>query len=316
MTSRPSAIRFPVVPIVVCLAGVVVATGMPYVGLPLCAAALAAMAFDGRALTAVLTASAAAGAVSFVGGIPAAIAVTPALAAILVAASSLRERPAVRTTAVLALVLTVGFVAADVFTARMKGMAFTAFINDSTAEAAAAASMLAGSEAIAEQVSALAEFLARTWPADYAVTGIISAVGIVTAIGWASRRTGASIQRLPRLDSFDLSPWVLVAPTAALVLLALGRMNTPAIVTTLGLNLLLIVRPLFVWQGLAVTADWVRRKNMAPLGQVLVYAVVGLAEILFLGLAMIGLIDLRANLRKIARSDEAPDEAAGPASGI
>ncbi|MDZ4063697.1 MAG: DUF2232 domain-containing protein, partial [Coriobacteriia bacterium] len=202
------------------------------------------------------------------------------------------------------------------FAARMTGVAFTQSITESTARAASAAAVLAGSEVVAEQVSALAEFLARTWPADYAVTGIISAVGIVTAIGWASRRVGVSTQRLPRLDSFDLSPWVLVAPTAALVLLAVGRMDTPAIVTTLGLNVLLIVRPLFVWQGLAVTADWMRRRNVAPLGRVFVYGVAAIIELLFLGLAMIGLIDLRANLRKIARSDEAAGEASGPASGI
>lgn len=314
--SRSSAVQLPMAPIVVCLVAVVLAPDMPYVGLPLAAAALAAMAFNGRGVTAVLTASAAAGVVAFLGGIPAAVVVTPALAAILVTASMLRERSAARTTVGLAVVLTAVFVMADVLAARLTGMAFKAFITESTAQAAAAAAALAGTGAVTEQVKEIAQFLARTWPADYVVTGIVSAVGVVTAIGWASHRVGVATHRLPRLDSVDLSPYVLLAPTVALVLMAVGRMNTPALVTTLGLNLLLIARPLFVWQGLAVTADLLRRRNVALVGRVFVYGAAAFFELLFLGLSIIGLLDLRVNFRKLVRYDEHTDDTQSPTSSI
>ncbi|MDF1541997.1 MAG: DUF2232 domain-containing protein [Anaerosomatales bacterium] len=281
---------------------------LPAIGFPMAAAGLAGLVYRGRVTLAALAGGMAVAFGTFMAPYDAALLV-PAFVALLFAIGGMQRRTALANVTLLTAAIAAGSLASAVLYAWLQGTTFLAITLESAQSAVAVfveAAGGAGADGMLFGVDAevLADTMFRLWPVDYFASALLAAVLSVAVAGWAASRTGATVQRLPRLDAVDLSLHVLWPFIGAFVFLAAGRvMSDGTTATTVGLNLLLGTRLLLLAQGLGVVAAFYRRIGLGRVARGLGYVLLVLADSVMPLVSIVGLIDFWANFRKLPRED-------------
>jgi hypothetical protein len=130
--------------------------------------------------------------------------------------------------------------------------------------------------------------------------GMLLAIPLVSRLG---RSLGVEVSRYPVLADVDLSFHLVWPAIAALALMAAGTFQGHAqgTVYVAGLSLLMIVFPVLVLQGFGLVAALYRRLGIGRIMRTLGYVLLVLSTWLLVFLAVLGLVDLFVNFRKIAR---------------
>jgi len=296
-----------------CLAGAVVAPVLPMVGFPLCALALARLAYRGRAVPAAVIAGVA---VAFAALLRPSDAVLlgPGLIAVLVAAGQVRRSRALTVSILLVPALALSFAMGEFANAWLMGLTYREYVAQIAVVVEPAMAGLSAAGAVTGE--ALVDSIVRFAPSGYVVLAVVTAVPTMLVIGRAGARTGTEVNRLPSLDRVDLSPHILWLPILALLGMAAGRFtgDPEGLVATVGLNLLLVARIALFVQGLAVVSSWLRTMGVGRTGRVFAYGAAFLADSATWVVSLMGLVDFWVNLRKIDRGDsgepETPDSVA------
>jgi len=282
-----------------CLGGAILAVPLPFVGLPMVAAALAGLIYTGQMIAAIVLATLSSALVGSMGA-ASAFAIVPAMTALLFAVVALRRQDPYVVVVWLASVLAISFAARDLAFAWLAGQTYGEFIAEMTTvttEALAAAGVqgLVAADA--------ADIMTRFAPVGYLMTGVVSAIPVVLAISWAARRTGVQLKGSPGIANLDFSPHVLWPLVLAVALGAAGRIWNvgDGMLTDLGWNLLLATKFILFVQGFAVVAFFLKPMNIGRGGLffvgVLAFIIDGPTWIV----SIAGLLDFWLNFRKLNR---------------
>ncbi len=156
-------------------------------------------------------------------------------------------------------------------------------------------------EDLATILEGLRSFVQRAWPALFA----ISLIGLVwlnlLTSHWLLTRKGLS--PWPEFRQWRLPDHFVVVTALTLLLLMLGI--DP--LATIGLNGMLILGMLYFMQGLGVMSFLMAHWNLPPLLRGACYALILLQGYGMLLLALLGMAEVRLNLRrKLSRADNGP----------
>ena len=154
----------------------------------------------------------------------------------------------------------------------------------------------------------LLQEIALIWPAFVFYLMGLCALITVPLVSIVGRRLDVDVRRFTPLAELDAS-FHLVWPTiAGLALLAAGTFlqHGRGWMVAVGLNALLIVRPVLVAQGLGDFAALYRRLSLGRIARGIGYASLLLAESIVPSTSVLGLVDLFFNLRRLPRVGVTP----------
>ena len=290
---------------VACAGGVVICPQLPYVGLPVVAAAAAGLGYRGRAAAGVV--AVALGVVVVASVMPtAAIFAAPAAAMVLLSIRLLRRHSAQLTAAVLTLAFAASALAADVVSARLLGESLTESLRADTVAITERLTQAlgAGGAGLADQLAGVREVIVALWPAFYVQSAIVGAVLVVAAIAWAAGRSGEDVA-VPTVRELDLSVhvlWLLVVGLVALAATAVaGLGDYEQAVRAVGLNALYIARALFFLQGIAVFSALFDVPRTGYGKMVALFIVLYMVDLVLLVVSLAGMLDFWANFRRLPR---------------
>ena len=286
----------------------------PAIGLPLAAAALAALVYGGR--------TAYAYAASVVGGLLTGLAGHATLYVVvlpLVGVSGSAINSGAFTALTIASLMLVGpgtvvlmrsgspYRAVGLVIAGLSVMQMVTLWVFASAEGLTVAGFVGG--AIEEMVAQAGVFgemqdaLASSWPALMVSMNGLAAILSVALVGRAGAMRGAAVRPLPPLAKLDLDPWLTVMPIAAIALLAASRLPVAQAGTagTVGLNVLIVARWVFFLQGVAVFAGLYERAGFPRFTRAAGYALLGVTEALVPLVSLTGLADVWLNMRRLPR---------------
>jgi len=172
--------------------------------------------------------------------------------------------------------------------------------------AALKSASVADPAAMKTQLDAMIEQMRLGWPYNAVYTmgiGALLSVRVTTAV---ARSADVTVNRYPQLADTDLS-FHLVWPTiAGLGLLAAGLAwgGGKGLFYEIGFNVLMVVRPALVLQGLALFSSLYRRMNAGRLWTVVGFTLLIMTEFAIPSLSILGAVDLFANLRKLPRRSD------------
>jgi hypothetical protein len=289
----------------------------PYnLGVPLCAMALAWLAYRRGMSMSVGVAIGATAALAAVSG-KAGLFEGPLLMLVLLvagpwAAGAMRTRSPWRVVTVLAVVTMASMVAAIAIDQALAGSTLLAFINGmakQTAEEITRQAGSLGSGGLALDVREIQTMMVQVLPSVFALMSCVAALLAVYGVGWVARRNGNEVRALPPLERMDLSFHLTWVVAAGLLSLAAARFagGSSGAFAALGWNLMVLVRGALFLQGLAVFAGLYRKAGIGRFGRVLGYVFLGITEtvtpvLVPIGLVSIaGLVDLWVNIRKLPR---------------
>jgi len=167
---------------------------------------------------------------------------------------------------------------------------------------------------VADPVAFKADLAARiaemtmSWPSLIVYSMGVGMLLAVPLVSRAGRSLGHQVNSYPALADADLS-FDLIWPTiVGLALLAAGTFwgAGRGVVFTIGLNVLMLVRPALALQGLSVFAALYRKIGVGRFMRTGGFALLGLTEVLLPSVSVLGVIDLFLNLRKNPRGAGAP----------
>lgn len=307
MTPTPADTRNAALLSVAAIAAGFLVPALPYVGIPLAGFALGWIAYRFGPGPSVALALASSVLVAALGPTVIGVARLDALfvAAVLLAvgpgtAWALRRYSAYTVVAVGALVVAGAFLLAPLGAQTLKDSLSTW---SRILELLAASGSVADPAALRENTGALLTQMKASWPATTVYTMGLSVVLSVPLVSRTARSLGAEVNRYPALAETDLT-FHLVWPTiAGLGLLAAGTFwgHGQGVAYVVGLNLLMIVRPALVLQGLGVFAGLYRRIGVGKVMRIVGFVLIGITEMLVPSVSVLGLIDLFLNVRKVAR---------------
>lgn len=312
MPLSPADIRNAALLSVATFAAGFVALAVPYVGLPLAAFALGWITYRFGAVPATVLALGTAACVAVFG--PSVLGTTVADGAFVgvallavgpIAAQALRRYPAVNVAAGAALAITLAFLVAPIGADTLK-ISLEAW-RQILAGLAASGSVSDPATIRATTVTLLAQ-MSATWPATTFYTmGIGTAIG-VSLTGRAGRSLGVEVRRYGSLADMDLTFHVVWPAIVGLALTAAGSLwhQAPALVGTIGENVLMFVRPFLFLQGAAVFASLYRRMGAGRITKTIGLVLLFLTESFVPSVSVLGVVDLFANLRKLPRPHSAP----------
>lgn len=315
MTPSGKDIRDAVLAALAAGAGALVTPGLPFLGVPLAAVSLGWMTYRFGALAATIVACALGVAAAAVGRWPVALLVLPALlAAGPGAVWALKRWSALRVVAVLTLVLFAGAMAMDAATAAVAG---TDLISAYRAEAASNGTLLLQSiqrsgntdagtaKELADQFTAMS---LQLLPTVYLYLTGLAALIAVPQVSRIGKALGEDASALPELAVLDLTPHLVWPAIAGLGLLALAAYLRQPLgwAQAIGMNLLLMVRPLLFFQGLGDFAALYRKVGVTKTARGFGYAFLVFTEIVVPSVSVLGLVDLFANVRKLPRGGSGP----------
>jgi hypothetical protein len=295
---------------VACGAGALVAPLLPYIGLPVAAAAAAGLMYRKRLVVAILAAVLGVAASEII--VPgSAVFAVPAVAAAIAAAWLLRHRSAQFVGLGLSIVVAASAVAADALSARLAGSTLVAGIEEQATVLTNSLKQAlgAGASALSAQLATLRSIYVTLWPSFYVQTGVLIAVFVIAAIAWAAKKSGTDVQ-VPAAKKLDLSVHTLWPLVIGLVSLAAGQflgVYTTAL-RALGFNALYVARALFFLQGVAVFSALFDVPKSGRGKMVALYATLWIFDQFLLIVSLVGLLDFWANFRRLHR-----DGAAEPA---
>lgn len=168
-------------------------------------------------------------------------------------------------------------------------------------------------ETVKEQVQVVEDTFVRLWPAILTLVAALTAllsVGVVISI---AGRAGVEVASVPRLDEVDVSPHVVWGLIVAVALLAGDKFSggwNGQLLGDVGENLLIVVRWVLFVQGVAVFAGLYRKAGFTRLSRGIGYVVLGFTEMLLPLVSLTGLADIWLNIRKLPR-DGTVAEASG-----
>ncbi len=289
--------------------GTALAPVIAFVGLPIAAAGIAALAYRGHIA---LAASAAAVGVVVVGmlNVSDMAFVAPVIAAVVLTVVMLPKRSYQTVVAALVVVLALASMAADALLARSKGITLSASISKDSQTLVAEMTKAMGASAPAETLSAIKDagrLIASAWPSAYFQSAVIIGVLVVVAIVWAARRVERPLA-VPPLSRLDLTPHVLWVFVVGLLLLAASYASLAgsSVLGVVGLNLVLCARTLFFLQGFSVAAGVLDRAGVGLGGRIFALAVLAVLDALTLVISFTGLLDFWVNFRRLPREGAAP----------
>jgi uncharacterized protein YybS (DUF2232 family) len=111
------------------------------------------------------------------------------------------------------------------------------------------------------------------------------------------RRKGLPLGDYGPLDHWkapEVLVWVVIACGILLLLPSL-------VAKTIGLNGLVVLMIVYFFQGMAIIAYFFRRKKVPRGARILVYALIGLQQLVMLGVVVVGFFDMWFNFRKIGK---------------
>ena len=217
-----------------------------------------------------------------------------------VSATALRRYPALNVAAAATLAITIAFLAAPIgaATLRESTVAWRQIL-----AGVAASGGVADPVALKAATSALLVQMSITWPAaSFYTMGIGSAIG-VSLIGRAARAQGQDVHRYGPLADMDVSfhiVWPTILGLACSAAAALWT-KAPALVGTIGSNVVMIVRPFLFLQGAAVFSALYRRMGAGRVTKTIGIVLLLLTESFVPSVSVLGLVDIFANLRKLPR---------------
>lgn len=307
MKLTPADIRNVVLLSVATFAAGFIMPAIPYVGLPMAAFALGWIAYRFGSVPSIAVALVAAALVAVFGPTVMGIGLLDALfvaVALLVAgpgtAWALRRHSALSVVAFTSLIITGAYLVAPIGAQTLKdSLVFTRAFLDTLATSG----QVADPAALKASAAALLAETTIVWPSRVAYLMGIGMLLAVPLVSRAGRALGQQVNRYPALAEADLS-FNLVWPTiAGLALVAAGSYwgAGRGMLYAVGLNLLMVVRPALVLQGLSVFAALYRKIEVGRVMRTLGFALLGLTEILLPSVSVLGVVDLFMNLRKISR---------------
>lgn len=313
MPIKSSDMRDVVLLSVACVAGAMLIPVFPFLGVPMCAAALGGLVYRERPMAAALVAIMAtvAGTWLRIGDV---VAVGLAVLGILIAAQRLRRTDVYQVALWLGLVLGIGFGGAEYAAVRAQGLTITEYMT----EAAKQASAVLGQGAMGGvDMETLTKTMVQFAPAVYVMLGFSVVVPTLYALVWSARRAGAVTRPVPRFDRTDLTPHVLWPLVAGVLCMAAGRIwgGPDGLLTIVGLNLVLVVRIAFLVQGLAIVAALLRASGAKGLGMAFGILVALLVDMATWVVSMAGLLDFWINFRRLDRGSGS-GRIEGPAEGL
>jgi uncharacterized protein YybS (DUF2232 family) len=282
---------------------------IPYAGLPLAAFALGWLTYRFGPGPATVLALATSACVAILG--PALLG-TAVLDALFVAVSllavgpvtavALRHRSALAIAGGTAVVITMAFMAAPIGAQMLKDSLVTwrGFLT-----ALSANGSVSNSAALKTAISNSLTQMTATWPAASLYTmGIGTAIG-VPLVARAGRSLGIPVKGYGPLADVDMSFHLVWPAILGLGLTALGAFwhQAPALVNTVGENVLMIVRPVLFLQGAAVFAALYKRMGAGRVLKVVGLVLLVATEVFVPSVSILGGVDLFANLRKLPRAE-------------
>ncbi len=278
-------------------------------GLPIAAAGIAGLVYRGRTVLAGIAAATGVGLAALLA--PSAILyAAPAVLAILLAVVALPKRHVQLVAGALIAAFTLTSAGYDAFVAQAAGTTLLAEWAAQSKRLMAEMTKSLGASATADirtQLDGAASFVASAWPSVYFQWAVIMAVIVIAAISWAARRTETPLD-VPRFSQVDITPHVLWAFVAGLLLLAASYASFSASVTlgVVGLNLVLCARTLFFLQGMSVSAGVLDRAGVGLGGRILALAALAALDALTFAISFTGLMDFWVNFRRLPRDGEMP----------
>lgn len=307
MTPTPADIRNVVLLSVATFAAGFIMPAIPYVGLPLAAFALGWIAYRFGSLPSIGLALAAAALVAVFGPtvmgtapLDALFVVVALLAAGPGTAWALRSHSALGVVAFTSVVIAGAYLVTPVGAQMLKD---SVVLTKAFLDALASSGNVADPAALKESAGALLVQATQTWPSRIVYLMGVGMLFAVPLVSRAGRAFGQQVNSYPALADVDLS-FDLVWPTiAGLALLAAGTFwgAGRGMLYTIGLNVLLVVRPALVLQGIGVFAALYRRIGVGRVMRTLGFALLGLTEILLPSVSVLGVVDMFLNLRKVVR---------------
>jgi uncharacterized protein YybS (DUF2232 family) len=218
---------------------------------------------------------------------------------------ALRRYPALTVAGGVTLLISGAFLVAPIGAQTLKD---TIYVWKSAFAAAASNGSVADPASLRVTAAAFLQLLAMTWPALAVYTvgaGVVIGIPLVARAG---RALGQRANTYPALPEVDLSFHLVWPAIAGLGLMAAGTFwqHGQGFVYAAGLNLLMIVRPVMLLQGLAVFAALYRRIGLGRVMRTIGFATLGITELLLPSVSLLGVVDLFFNLRKLPRSGAMP----------
>lgn len=291
---------------------------IPYVGLPLAAFALGWIAYRFGYVPSIALALVATALVAMFG--PAALSVS-SLDALFVAVAllaagpgtawGLRRHSALSVVAVTSIIIAGAYLITPIGAQTLKeSLAFTrAFL-----DALVVSGNVADPAALKDSAGALVVQATAVWPSRVVYLMGVGMLVAVPLVSRAGRALGQDVSRYPALAEVDVS-FDLVWPTIiGLALLAAGTFwgAGQGVLYTVGLNVLMVVRPALVLQGLGVFAALYRKIGVGRVMRTVGFALLGFTEVLLPSVSVLGVVDLFLNLRKIPRRSGTAATGAAP----
>lgn len=300
--------------------GAFLALGVPFLGVPVAAGALAGLWYRGRRVT-TLALAVVAGALTFLIDPAGPFYVTPWLLIAGPLVALLIERRTVATAVLVSTVLMtlvwagllVGVSTADGTSVNdyMRSLVKTATqpaldsVTGTTSEA----------RATREQITLVEGTFVRLWPTVIWIMSFFTTLGTVLAVSISARSSGVAVKSPPELDRLDLSPHVVWGLIVGGGLLAadtfLGGWNG-GVLGVAGENLLRVTQWVLFLQGVAVFASMYKRAGFSRLSKALGYVLLGITEAFLPLVSLTGLVDMFVNVRKLPRDGVAETTAPPP----
>lgn len=173
---------------------------------------------------------------------------------------------------------------------------------------AAASGSLSGVTDVSSTIAAFVAQVRLSWPFTVTYMMGLGALASVPLVSRAGRSLGVAVNRYPALADTDLTFHLVWPSIAGLGLIAAGTVwgGGRGLMYTIGFNLLMIVRPALVLQGLAVFASLYRRIGAGRVWRTIGYVLLVLTELAIPSVSIVGVADLFFNLRKLPRGGKGP----------
>jgi hypothetical protein len=322
MSTRVADIRDVVLTTLSVIASAALIPVLPFVGMPAAGLALAWLQYRvGRTAQIAVALVAAATATAAYYSVDHEVLVAVLVAPVLVAAGPLavtllRRVTALRAVAVLTAIVLAAMLAFEVAQAASDGLTLQGKLRrDAELSRRLVLELVRGRTAAEVQRFRVAAAEAsrqtlRQWPSTIAFIAGLAALLDVVAVGWIARRAGARVASLPPLSRVDVSGhfiWPVIAGLAALAF-ATWSASPEGTVGTVGLNLLLLVRPVMFLQGAGAITALYERAGVGRFGRAVGFALlVGIEALAPVPtVSALGTADLFVNLRKLPRDGTLP----------
>jgi uncharacterized protein YybS (DUF2232 family) len=280
--------------------------GIPVLGAPLTAFALAMLAFrfgDGWSWAAVLVATVVLVLIS-----PEFVIVAPVLAAAgPLAARAMRRRSPFAVAAFVSAMVLCSSLAGVAIAAALSHLSLLAYVEgelgaslDAMLKAMAAGGTALGKAELAQVRNQVLALL----PGWLVLTSYVSGILATVAVSAAGKRAGVAVRRFPGITKLEISGYALVPVIAGVFALAAARVMPGVMGVALGAvggNLLIVALPLLTLQGLGIVVYWLHRLDVPRWGRILLLAGALICEPVVPLMTLAGLTDTWLNLRQLPR---------------